>query len=197
MSLVVLMSGGMDSTLVAAMAHEEGIEVRPIFVDYGQRAVKREWAACQNVAEALGLESPARADLAGYGALVPSGLTRNDLDLNEDAFLPGRNLLFLLVAAAYAKSIHASGVAIGLLDEQLRLFPDQSKAFLESAQATISAALGEAVSVTAPLITWPKAAVIAALAARGIVGTYSCHSGQASPCGECIACLEIDSAAEG
>ena len=49
MSVVNLVSGGLDSTLIAVMMREEGIEQFPLFIDYGQRAAKREWDTCQEV----------------------------------------------------------------------------------------------------------------------------------------------------
>ena len=87
MSLVVLMSGGIDSSVAAALAVDEGIDVIPVFINYGQRAFEREYAASKWVCVKLGLESPLVVDLSGYGAAIPSGLTRTDMDLNEDAFL--------------------------------------------------------------------------------------------------------------
>ena len=194
MTLVVLMSGGMDSTLVAAMALEDGIEVLPLHVNYGQIAAQREWAACTAICRVLGLSPPVKADVSGYGRLIESGLTSAHLDVNRDAFLPGRNMLFLLVAAAYALRSGAEAVAIGLLDERARLFPDQSREFLAAAETAVAVAFGQDIRIAAPLIDWSKAAVLSALAARGIKGTYSCHAGGEVPCGLCISCLEIQGA---
>jgi len=195
-SLVVLMSGGMDSTLVAALAVEEGVAVYPVFVDYGQHAASREWAACRRVSRDLRTNPAKRAALAGYGRLVPSGLTSRERDLVADAFLPGRNMLFLTVAAGYAASIGISSVGIGLLSEETHLFPDQTSGFVSSAQNTLSLALGRDFTVFAPLLQWSKQAVVEALQARGISGTYSCHAGDSTPCGRCIACKEVSSAQE-
>ena len=95
MEVVVLMSGGMDSSLVAAMAADQGLKPRPLFVDYGQLAAGREWKACHEISKQLGLAEPERADVSGFGKLIPSGLTSAEKAINEDAFLPGRNALFL------------------------------------------------------------------------------------------------------
>jgi 7-cyano-7-deazaguanine synthase len=130
-------------------------------------------------------------NLRGYGDAFPSGLTHEELDVNADAFLPGRNLVLLLTASAYASRIPCGKVAIGLLDETARLFPDQSRAFADLAEIVISEALGTPISIVTPLISWPKAAVVEALSRRGLGETYSCHAGLESPCGRCISCLEI------
>jgi 7-cyano-7-deazaguanine synthase len=130
MSVVNLVSGGLDSTLIAVMMREEGIEQFPLFIDYGQRAAKREWETCQAVHSRHGLPSPVRMDLSGYGAVISTGLTRESLDIRTDAFTPGRNLMFLLMGAAYAHQVQANSIALGLLSEKFSLFPDQRSDFL-------------------------------------------------------------------
>jgi len=126
MSFVNLASGGVDSTLIGVMAKEEGIEHFPLFIDYGQRAARKEWESCRLVHDALGLPAPTRMDLSGFGRLIASGLTREELDVKANAFTPGRNLMFLLMGSAYAYQQGASSVAIGLLTEEFSLFPDQN-----------------------------------------------------------------------
>lgn len=196
MSIVALVSGGLDSTLIGVMAKEEGTDYYPLFIDYGQRAANREWTACLFVHQQLGLPAPVRMDISGYGKLIISGLTSEKLDVREHAFTPGRNLLFLLMGAAYAYQIKAAAVAIGLLSEEYSLFPDQSNTFIESAEKAIQNALGKAIRVIAPLFEFNKAEVIALAEKRGITGTYSCHSGDEIPCGRCVSCLELTGISE-
>jgi len=191
MSIVTLVSGGFDSTLMSLMAHEEGIALAPLFVDYGQLASVREWAACRLLHERHGLPQVTRMDVSGYGKTVPSGITDKSLRINEDAFLPGRNLLLLLCGAAYAYRMNADGVAIGLLNPESRLFPDQTSTFLGMAEDMIETTIGKRFTVLAPLIEFTKADVLAMAATRGLHGTYSCHAGGAEPCGQCVACVEI------
>src|SRR5438309_226920 len=134
MALVTLVSGGLDSTLVAILVKEEGLVQYPLFIDYGQLCKDREWAACLSAHSRYNLPEPVSMNLGGYGALISSGLTNPSKRVNEDAFLPGRNLLFLLAAGAYACEKGADAVAIGLLDDQFHIFPDQTRAFLQQAQ---------------------------------------------------------------
>ena len=192
MSVVNLVSGGVDSTLVSVMAHEDGTEVFPLFVDYGQRAVRKEWEACVAAHERYRLPTPIRMNLSGFGEVIVSGLTSNERDIATEAFTPGRNLLFLLVGASYAVQKGANGVSIGLLAEELSLFPDQRKEFLASAEETIALTMGRKIRVIAPLLEFNKAEVIALASHKGIEGTYSCHAGTDIPCGECISCKEVD-----
>jgi 7-cyano-7-deazaguanine synthase len=131
------------------------------------------------------------ADLSGYGRLIKSGLTDPNQRVLEDAFTPGRNLLFLLVAAAYAFQRDADAISIGLLHEETSLFPDQTSAFLQEAEAMIARSMGREIKVLAPLSSFHKQEVIELATLKGIEGTYSCHLGDETPCGACIACNEF------
>lgn len=191
MSFVNLVSGGLDSTLVGVLAKEEGATIYPLFIDYGQRAAQREWETCQHVHLQLGLPTPIRMDLSGFGQVIRSGLTSTSLDVKEDAFTPGRNLMFLLMGSAYAFQMDATSVSLGLLSERFSLFPDQQSSFINQAENAIEAALGRRVKVITPLAEFSKADVVKLAQEKGIGGTYSCHTGDSVPCGKCISCLEF------
>lgn len=197
MGIVTLVSGGMDSTLMSLLAKEEGIEALPLFVDYGQLGAKREWSTCQRLHKRLGLPVPHRMDLAGFGTSVPSGITNNEMDIDADAFLPGRNLLLILGAASFAYARGCVAVAIGLLASRTCIFPDQTDGFLSLAETMIEEALGRRIAVLVPLRSFSKKDVIDRLIVRGVTGTYSCHSGKEHPCGICVACQEIESSIGG
>jgi len=191
MSIVTLVSGGLDSTLAACLAKEEGVRQFPLFIDYGQRARERELAACRLAMAKLGLPEPQVADLSGYGRLIRSGLTDTGLRVIEDAFTPGRNMLFLLTAAAHAMQTMADAVSIGLLHEGTSLFPDQTSAFLVDAEHMIERCMGRSIRVLAPLAMFHKPDVVELARSKGISGTYSCHMGGATPCMDCISCNEF------
>ncbi|WP_448124063.1 7-cyano-7-deazaguanine synthase [Pseudomonas veronii] len=190
MSIVTLVSGGLDSTLVAKLAQEQGLQIFPLFVDYGQRARDRELAACKIAMRNLGLPEPEIAGLSGFGKLIRSGLTDPSLHIIDDAFTPGRNMLFLLTAAAYAHQKSADAISIGLLHESTSLFPDQTSGFLIEAERMISLCMGRQIKVLAPLSAFRKPDVVALALEKGISQTYSCHLGEEQPCGNCIACNE-------
>jgi 7-cyano-7-deazaguanine synthase len=190
MSIVTLVSGGLDSTLMATLAKEEGIRQFPLFIDYGQISRSRELAACKYNLSQLGL-TPKVVELSGYGQLVSSGLTDPVKRVFEDAFTPGRNLLFLLVGSAYGYQVMADAVAIGLLHERASIFPDQTRAFIKRTEVLIGQALGKSLRIIAPLMAFSKGEVIRLAKARGIKNTYSCHAGTVPPCGVCVACREF------
>jgi len=192
MSVVTLVSGGLDSTLIAKLAQEEGLIQYPLFVDYGQRSRDRELAACRNAMHKLGLSKPKVANLAGFGALIRSGLTDPTLDVVKDAFTPGRNMLFVLIAAAYAVQVNANAISIGLLHESTSLFPDQTSAFLCEAESLINRCMKRDIKLLAPLSSFRKTDVVALAKLKGISNTYSCHTGNEKACGSCIACQEFE-----
>jgi 7-cyano-7-deazaguanine synthase len=191
MSIVPLVSGGLDSTLMVCLAKEEGIALHPLFIDYGQRARDRELDACRLTLKRFGIDGPEIADLSGFGALIHSGLTDRSLRVIEDAFTPGRNMLFLLIAASYAMTKGADAVAIGLLHEDTSLFPDQTSGFLNEAESMLTRCMGRRMRVLAPLADFHKPEVVALAREKGIENTYSCHLGGAESCGNCIACNEF------
>ena len=190
MSIVVLVSGGMDSTLMTVMANEKRIEIHPLFINYGQLAKERELSACKMIFKNLNLPKVKEVDLSGMGKLIRCGLTDPSFDIKEQAFLPGRNMLFLLSGASYAYQVNATSVAIGLLNEEMSIFPDQTKEFVMQAQKTLSLSMDRPISIITPLIEFNKSDVVILAKEKGIANTYSCHAGTAEPCGVCIACQE-------
>lgn len=190
MSIVTLVSGGLDSTVMSVLAQEDGIMQFPLFIDYGQLGRDRELAACLANFAKNGLPVPMIANIAGYGGLLSSGLTDPKKRIFEDAFLPCRNLMFVTLGAAYAFQCGASAVAIGLLDEAFSLFPDQTRSFMSEAETLLSKGLGRSMKLLTPLMSFSKADVVVIAKSKGIANTYSCHAGTVVPCGVCVACRE-------
>ena len=196
MGIVTLVSGGFDSTLMSLMAQEEEVTLFPLFVDYGQLGAVKEWDACKRLHEKYNLPEVTRMDLSGFGKTIPSGITDPGLRINEDAFLPGRNLLFVLAGAAHAFKVGADSVALGLLDPVDNLFPDQTNRFVEECESIIETTMGKRIAVLTPLIEFSKSDVLAIARERGLQDTYSCHAGGDTPCRVCVACVEIANAEE-
>lgn len=194
MSIVTLVSGGIDSSLMALLAKKEGIIQHPLFIDYGQLGREKELGACKAIHTAHGLPEPVVITLSGFGEIISSGLTDREKDIFADAFLPGRNLLFLLAGAAYAYQVNANAVTIGLLNEETHLFPDQTTQFLILAEAMLSLCMGKNIRIIAPLMKFYKSDVLELAKSYGLTGTYSCHSGHDEPCGVCVSCKELFSA---
>lgn len=190
MTIVTLVSGGMDSTLMALMIKDEGMSQYPLVINYGQLGFRREVSACRRLFKRYALPKPQLIDIRNWGVTISSGITDRSKRIFEDAFLPGRNLMFLLIAASYAYRINATTVAIGLLSDETTIFPDQTKEFCNDAQVFLSKTIGRRLDVITPLKAFHKRDIVAVARDRGIRGTYSCHSGTKKPCGECVACRE-------
>jgi 7-cyano-7-deazaguanine synthase len=175
---------------MAVLAKEEGIRQFPLFIDYGQLCREQELKACFAVHKKLGLPTPTVMNISGFGSLISSGLTDRNKRINEDAFLPGRNLLFILAGSAYAYQNKCNAVAIALLSEDACIFPDQTSEFVNRTQELISLAMGRDIRIIAPLMQFSKADVLKMAEKKGISGTYSCHAGTERPCGICVSCVE-------
>lgn len=191
MKLVTLSSGGIDSTLMSVLAVEQGFHILPLFVNYGQLGAQLEWKACQYNHAKHKLPKPRKLNVSGFGKVIQSGLTTTKLRIKEDAFLPGRNALLLMYAASYAYQNQCSNVAIGLLTDRYKLFPDQTREFINAAEYFITFQLGYGIKILTPLFDFNKAEVMQLSKSKKISKTYSCHSGKSLPCGKCISCLEI------
>jgi 7-cyano-7-deazaguanine synthase len=188
---ICLSSGGLDSTLCLYLLRERGLSALPVYVNYGQRNLHREWGALLGACATHGFPQPVRFDFPSFGTIIKTGLTDETLRVNEDAFTPTRNLLFLALAGAVASSRGGiRNIVIGLLSERTVIFPDQSDRFLKITESVLTEALGAQIEIHCPLRDLTKQDVLRLAHARGISGFYSCHSGTEIPCGKCIACLE-------
>jgi len=189
MKIVVLASGGVDSSLMMLLLKKDGHKILPLFIDYGQLAREKEWVSCQDLCHFLGLE-PFRMDISGFGKSIPSGITDSGLNIEKNAFLPTRNLLFLTLGAAYAHVKSANVIAIGILSNPI--FPDQTTDFIRAAQNSISTALGTNTIILAPLISLDKRDTLKLARKYGLPLdlTSSCHSSSKEPCGHCVSCKE-------
>ncbi len=74
------------------------------------------------------------------------------------------------------------------------MFPDQTIQFVKECEIILEAAMGRKIAVLTPLIEFTKSDVLAMARIRGLCDTYSCHAGGDTPCGICVACVEIASA---
>jgi 7-cyano-7-deazaguanine synthase len=199
---VVLLSGGLDSTTVAAMAKAQGWRILALTIDYNQRhRIELDHAA--RVAEALGAERHIvlPLDLTGFGG---SALTA-DIAVPKDGVMPGipityvpaRNTIFLSVALGWAEAAGARDLFIGVNALDFSGYPDCRPEFIAAFEAMANTATkagveGDRFKVHTPLMTLDKAGIIAA--ANGIGAplhlTWSCYdpTPEGRPCGACDSC---------
>jgi 7-cyano-7-deazaguanine synthase len=187
---VCLASGGLDSTLCLNLLRESNIRALPIYINYGQRNHEREWGALSAACAFHRFAEPVYFDFSCFGQIIRSGLTDATLRVNEDAFTPTRNLLFLVLGGAVAYSKGVRNIVLGFLSERTAIFPDQTDRFIRTAEVALTESLGVQIAVHCPLRDMTKQDVVKLAREKGISSFYSCHSGTEEPCGKCIACLE-------
>ena len=199
---VVLLSGGMDSATVLAMAKAEGFDCYCLTVDYGQRH-RAELAAAAHVARALGAAGHrlVKLDLAAIGG---SALTDRTIAVPEAptagipvTYVPARNTLLLALGLGLAEVLGAQDLYFGANAVDYSGYPDCRPEFVRAFEAlanlaTRAAVEGKKLTLHAPIINLTKAEIIRAGRKLGVdfAQTVSCY--QATPdglaCGRCDAC---------
>ncbi|MCL4236222.1 MAG: 7-cyano-7-deazaguanine synthase QueC [Deltaproteobacteria bacterium] len=204
---VVLLSGGLDSTTVLAIAHREGFACHALSFRYGQRHAI-EIDAARRVAEAFGVVRHVIADIDlrtfGGSALtgdltVPKGRTADEMaDEIPVTYVPARNTIFLSFALAYAEVLGAADIFIGVNALDYSGYPDCRPEYIEAFErmanlATKAGVEGRTrVKIHTPLIDLTKARIIELGLSLGVDYslTTSCYDPDTTgrACGECDAC---------
>jgi 7-cyano-7-deazaguanine synthase len=199
---VVLLSGGLDSATVLALARAQGFACYALSVDYGQRH-HSELAAAHRVAAALGAKEHRiiSIDLTAFGG---SALTDNRIAVPEQpgegiplTYVPARNTIMLSLSLAWAEVLNAQDVFIGVNAVDYSGYPDCRPAFIEAFErmanlATKAGVEGRRFRVHAPLQHLTKAEIIQQGLAVGVdyAQTVSCYQADESgrACGVCDSC---------
>jgi 7-cyano-7-deazaguanine synthase len=199
---IVLLSGGLDSATTLAIATNEGFECHAISFRYGQRH-KLELEAAEKVARAFNAVQHKIIDI-DLTQIGGSALTDMDIAVPEQAnegipvtYVPARNTIFLALALAYAESIFASHIFIGVNAVDYSGYPDCRPEFIEAFThlaniATRAGVEGEGFHLHAPLIEMSKEEIISTGTDLGVDYslTVSCYQPdlQGRACGVCDSC---------
>jgi 7-cyano-7-deazaguanine synthase len=204
---VVLLSGGMDSAVTAAIARQDGFEVHALSVRYGQRHAV-ELAAARRVAASLGIRHHVVIDLDlrafGGSALTSEAPVPKDTPLAEigaripATYVPARNTIFLSLALAWAETLAARDIFIGANALDYSGYPDCRPEYLEAFAQMADLATragtehGVRLAIRAPLLRLTKAEIVARGLALGVdLGiTSTCYDPgpDGAACGRCEAC---------
>ena len=197
MRSLVLVSGGLDSTVALYWAREEGHDVVPLTFHYPGRP-RGEVHATREVVLAAGVDALVEADLpflreAGELALQPGG---DALARAPPGYVPARNVLFYAAACHHAQALGCGLIVGGHNAEDAGTFPDASAAFFADLDALLRRGLWTGPQGSAPRLRMPLLDLgkdeVAALGARlgaPLLRTWSCYEDGESPCGGCPACL--------
>jgi 7-cyano-7-deazaguanine synthase len=203
---IVLVSGGLDSTTVAAIAQSQGFDVHALSFDYGQRH-RIELDAARRVVAALGIKHHAvtAIDLRQFGgsALTSDIAVPKDRDLAQAhdipvTYVPARNTIFLSFALAYAETVNAEDVFIGVNALDYSGYPDCRPEFIAAFETLANLATKAGVEgkqhlkIHAPLMQLDKAAIIRRGTELGVdyAQTLSCYDPLPPniACGTCDSC---------
>jgi 7-cyano-7-deazaguanine synthase len=202
-SAVVLVSGGLDSATVLAMARKQGFECYALSVDYGQRH-RVELEAAKKVADTLGAKGhrTARIDLTAFGGsaltdeniAVPTGGLTDGIPIT---YVPARNTIMLSLAMAWSEVLKANDIFIGANAIDYSGYPDCRPEYLKAFEnmanlATKAAVEGAHLTIHAPLVSLSKVEIIRAGIDLGVDYsiTISCYQAdiQGRACGVCDSC---------
>lgn len=196
---VVVFSGGQDSTTCLAWALARWTRVECVVIDYGQRH-RIEIEAAQRIASAVGvpltvvpcnsLSALGGNSLTGT-ALVPTGVPATGTIPNT--FVPGRNLVFLTLAAAYAYQRGMTELVTGVCQTDYSGYPDCRASTMHALQDALRAGMDSPFTIHTPLMHLTKAESVLLMRDLGrlelLALSHTCYNGSVPPCGTCPACL--------
>ena len=209
MEAVVLLSGGMDSTVTAAIAAERhgAARVAALHAGYGQRTEAREREAFQEICDFYGFSQRLVVQLDHFRAIGGSALTDNKIAVPEEqlgasgphgsaiplTYVPFRNAHFLSVAVSWAEVIGAQSIYIGAVAEDSSGYPDCRSEYYQVFQELIRVGTKPEtqIEIVTPVITLRKSEIVR----RGMVLgaplhlTWSCYQSEDAACGVCDSCL--------
>lgn len=200
---VVLVSGGMDSCVTAAIARQY-CEMALLHVRYGQRTECRELKAFHDIADYYGVRQRLVADIAHLGRIGGSSLTDRQIEVSVSgetdldhrgiptSYVPFRNAHLLAIAVSWAEVIGASKIFIGAVEEDSSGYPDCRKVFYEVFNRLIEVGtkLETEIEVVTPVIGMKKWEIVKKGVQLGapLDLTWSCYQNEDIACGRCDSC---------
>jgi 7-cyano-7-deazaguanine synthase len=204
---VVLLSGGLDSTTAAAVAKKDGYKIFALTIDYGQRH-RIEINAAKQIAKALNAEQhiifPINLRIFGGSSLTGDLEVAKDIPVEQignvipTSYVPARNIIFLSTALAYAETVNAEKIYIGVSAIDYSGYPDCRPEFINAFEnmaniATKFGTEGKKISIAAPLAKLDKTETIKLGLSLGVDYslTHTCYDPtiNGAACGRCESCL--------
>jgi 7-cyano-7-deazaguanine synthase len=196
---LVLLSGGQDSSTSLFWAKKKFRKVEAVSFDYGHRHII-ELKSAAKIAKLAGVRHTI-IKIKSLEAIKNSALTDRKIKvgarhrMNKDlpsTFVPGRNMLFLAVAASFAYAKKIKDLVIGVSQVDYSGYPDCRMGFMKAAEKAISLGMGHRVKIHTPLIKLDKKNTVLLAKKLGVLHhmkhTHTCYRGTKKPCGTCPAC---------
>lgn len=195
-SVVLLYSGGIESTSAGMVLKTKGYKVYPLFIDYGQTALEAEKYLVQKTAAVLNFEPVKiiKTDLLKH--LTISSLLGGKAQDDNQAWVPGRNTLFMVIAGIFAKQVNADGICLGYMLDDNFVFGDNDYFHHKNMDELLSKSFLQPMAVMMPTMGWQKKDLVALLKKKNVLKhTVSCWNAQVKKnkiviCGKCANCLE-------
>ena len=197
---VVLMSGGMDSCVTAAIA-AESCEIAALHLNYGQRTERRELRAFTEIADHYRAADRLVVTMSHLAQIGGSSLTDASIPVSQadlsrtgipSSYVPFRNANFLSVAVSWAEVIGARWIYVGAVEEDSSGYPDCRRSFYEAFNAVIRQGTKDDshIEIITPLIAMTKAEIVKKGVALGapLANSWSCYKEEELACGECDSC---------
>lgn len=198
---VVLLSGGMDSCVLAAFAARECRQLLALHVNYGQRTERRELKAFQDICDFYGIEKRLVVDIGYLKQIGGSCLTDPSIEVPLGQFdesgipvsyVPFRNAHLLSIAVSWAEVEGARAIYIGAVEVDSSGYPDCRKSFIEAFNAAVREGTKPEteIEIRAPFVTLAKRDIVAMGKSLGAPFhlTWSCYKDEDVACGECDSC---------
>lgn len=197
--VVLILSGGMDSTTLLYDLIDQGKHVYAITYDYGQKH-KKEITMAQKTCEKLGICHKI-IDLSILNDLSPSALTRENWEVPEGHYdepsmkqtvVPNRNMVMISMAVSYALGIGATEVYYAAHSGDHAIYPDCRKEFILKLNQAIELCDWKKISLKAPYSTLYKGDIVIKGKTLGVdyALTWTCYKGKEKACGKCGSCVE-------
>lgn len=188
--IVVLTSGGMDSSTTMLRLANENYMIFPLLIKYDEKVAFMEEGSARAVISWLQkkgfpIEELKTTEIKSLQNLRKEGKVHTGIE----SFFPFRNLIFATIGALYGFTNNINNLALGLTKPA---YPDCTPAFQEKLIAVLSESVGEEISVYSPFIHKYKADIVKYGASFGFPYemTYSCYEGRKDHCGHCDGCKE-------
>ncbi|MFZ4116032.1 MAG: 7-cyano-7-deazaguanine synthase QueC [Chthoniobacterales bacterium] len=198
--LIVLLSGGLDSTTLLYQMHRDHQVIGCLSFDYGAKHNHQELPMAAAHCEKLGMPHTIipmafindyfKSDLLQSGGSIPEG--HYAAENMKQTVVPARNAIMLSIAAGFAESQEAEAVAYGAHAGDHTIYRDCREEFLRPMAEALREGTDSAVELLRPFITMNKAAIVKRGTALGVdyAYTWSCYKGEAIHCGRCGTCVE-------
>ncbi|MDD4884524.1 7-cyano-7-deazaguanine synthase QueC [Sulfuricurvum sp.] len=198
--VLCIMSGGMDSTLVAYIMRNRGYEIVALHFNYGQRTLQKELEAYRTICSDLNVAEKYEIDLDFFKTIGASALTDHTLSVPTEGIEPGvpityvpfRNGIFLSIATAIAEKEGCSAIAIGVVEEDSSGYPDCRESFIRTFENAANLGTRETTNITIemPLVHLKKSQIVQeSIALKAPLHlTWSCYQNNDKACGVCDSC---------